>query len=255
MQLSIKKNFFLLHICNHLVALLGIYFLYLEYNIWYVFFGIIIFLYAGIIGVNVSLHRYFAHRSFETTPFLERILLFSTILTSLGSPSMWSSIHNLHHENSDTDKDPHNPRKIGIIRTWLTLWDPVHIPNRIIAPYIDTKEKRFLHKNYFTISFILILILVLIDIKLCAFLYSIPAIGCFHGAQTIGVLPHYFGYRRYNTNDESRNNWIASIISLGEGWHNNHHRYPNRWYQGETWWEFDPPAFFIKNIFATNISK
>jgi stearoyl-CoA desaturase (delta-9 desaturase) len=72
---------------------------------------------------------------------------------------------------------------------------------------------------------------------------------CFHGAQAIGVLPHIWGYRNHNVNDKSRNNWLASVLALGEGWHNNHHANPGRWWQGEKWWEFDPPAFMIKYFF------
>ena len=112
-----------------------------------------------------------------------------------------------------------------------------------------TPQLKFVHNNYFLISFFIILILAVIDIRLAGFIYALPAVGCFHGAQAIGVLPHLWGYRTYEVNDLSHNNWLASILSLGEGWHNNHHANPGRWWQGEEWWEIDPPGFMIKYFF------
>lgn len=222
-----------------------------EGSYWWLLLGLTSFLWLGIVGVNVSLHRYYAHRAFETSVFKEKILLWSSIFTSLGSPAMWCSIHRMHHATSDTDKDPHNPRKYGPIKTWFTMWPKNRIPKKFFVPFIRAPQLRFVHKHYFAINFITVILLSIIDIRLAAFLYCLPAIGCFHGASAIGVIPHYWGYRRYDTKDSSYNNWLAAILSLGEGWHNNHHAKPSRWYQGEKWWEIDPPAFMIKHVFST----
>jgi stearoyl-CoA desaturase (delta-9 desaturase) len=161
---------------------------------------------------------------------------------------MWCSVHRLHHVTSDTDRDPHNPAR-GAIKTWLGIWPKLNIPKRFMKPFLATDELRFVHKYYFLINFSVLILLCLIDIRLAGFVYALPAVGCFHGAQSIGVLPHIWGYRRYDIPDQSRNNWLASILALGEGWHNNHHAHPGRWWQGETWWELDPPAFMIKHFF------
>jgi len=242
-------KFRLLHIINHLIGLVAIYYsVTTETYYWFVVF-LISFLWLGIVGVNVSLHRYYCHKSFKTTPIKERILLWSSVFTSLGSPAMWCSVHRLHHATSDTDKDPHNPKIQGNLRTWLGIWKPITIPKRFIVPFLSTKELKFIHDNYFILNFGLLILLCLIDIRLAGFLYALPAIGCFHGAQAIGVLPHLWGYRRYDIKDSSHNNWFASILALGEGWHNNHHANPGRWWQGERWWEIDPPAFMIKHFF------
>jgi stearoyl-CoA desaturase (delta-9 desaturase) len=257
MKITSVNKFRTLHIANHIVALAAIY-LAIQSNEWYWFFiGLVCFLWTGIVGVNVALHRYYSHRAFATSKFKERILLWSSVLTSLGSPAMWCSIHRLHHVTSDTDKDPHNPKIMGNVKTWFGIWKPVVIPKRFIVPFLKTKEMLFVHNNYFAISAAILIVLCLIDIRLAGFLYALPAIGCFHGAQAIGVLPHLtgwpqklmLGYRRHDVKDTSHNNWIASILALGEGWHNNHHANPGRWYQGETWWEIDPPAFMIKHFF------
>ena len=245
-------KFRLLHILNHLISFAAIYYaITTETYYWFIVF-LISFLWLGIVGVNVSLHRYYSHKSFKTTLLRERILLWSSVFTSLGSPAMWCSVHRLHHITSDTTKDPHNPKIQGIVKTWLGIWKMVSIPKRFITPFLTTNELKFIHNNYFILNIGLLIILCLIDIRLAGFLYALPAIGCFHGAQAIGVLPHLWGYRRYNITDSSHNNWLASILALGEGWHNNHHANPGRWWQGEAWWELDPPAFMIKHFFMIN---
>lgn len=242
------NKFRLLHIANHLVSAVAIYLAITSEQYWWFLIGLVFFLWTGIVGVNVALHRYYSHKSFRTTKFKEYILLLSSVPTSLGSPAMWCSVHRLHHSASDTEKDPHNPAN-GILKTWFVVWPKLLIPKRFMAPFLKTSELKFVHNNYFLVNFLILGILLLVDVKLAGFVYALPAIGCFHGASAIGVLPHLWGYRRYDVKDKSHNNWLASILALGEGWHNNHHAHPGRWWQGETWWEIDPPAFMIKHFF------
>lgn len=261
LALNYIQKFRLLHIVNHIVAIAAIVLAIQSAEWWWFAIGFVFFLWTGIVGVNVALHRYYSHRAFKTTPFRERILLISSIFTSLGSPAMWCSVHCLHHVTSDTEKDPHNP-KHGLLKTWFAVWPTVNIPKRFVVPFLRTKDLKFVHHNYFLINFAVLIVLCLIDIKLAGFVYALPAIGCFHGAAAIGVLPHLtglpqklmLGYRHYEVSDTSHNNWLASVLALGEGWHNNHHANPGRWYQGERWWEIDPPAFMIKHFFMTEVN-
>jgi len=255
MQLNNIQKFKILHIVNHIVGGAALYYAFASEQYYWFAIGLVCFLWTGIVGVNVALHRFYSHQAFKTTKFKERILLFSCVLTSLGSPAMWCSVHRLHHITSDTDRDPHNPVR-GAFKTWLAIWPPLVIPKRFITPFIKTPLMKFVHDHYFTLNFCILAVLILIDIRLAGFVYALPAVGCFHGAAAIGVLPHLqgkwqLGYRRYKVNDLSHNNWLAAILSLGEGWHNNHHANPGRWWQGETWWEIDPPAFMIKHFFMS----
>jgi len=253
-KLNTYQKFKILHSVNHIISIFAVVWACTNPFLFWVLLGLICFFWTGVVGVNVSLHRYYAHQAFKTTKLKEKILLISSIFTSLGSPAMWCSVHRLHHTTSDTEKDPHNPKRDGIFRTWFTLWEPTRIPKRYVVPFLNTPLLRFVHRNYFLLNYTTIIVLCLIDWKLAAFAYCLPAIGCFHGSAAIGVLPHLtgkwqLGYRRYEVKDLSHNNWLASIMALGEGWHNNHHANPGRWYQGETWWEIDPPAFMIKYFF------
>ena len=207
---------------NHLVVILGLYYIVSNGDSQWLWLALACFLWTGIVGVNVSLHRYYSHKSFKTTSWKERILLWSSIPTSLGSPAMWCSVHRMHHSYSDTDRDPHNP-EYGKLKTWFGIWKPMAIPKRFVVPFLKTNELKFVHNYYFLLNYILLVGLALIDVRLAVCVYALPAIGCFHGAQ-----------------------------SIGEGWHNNHHANPGRWWQGETWWEIDPPAFMIKYFFKND---
>jgi stearoyl-CoA desaturase (delta-9 desaturase) len=258
-HLNTFQKFKILHIVNHIITITALIWAVSTGSWLWVLLGLVCFLWTGIVGVDVAHHRYFTHLSFKTTALGEKILLASSVVTGLGSPAMWGSVHRLHHTTSDTDRDPHNPARDGAIRTWFTLWAPMHIPARFIKPFLKTPAMRFVHRYYFAINFTVLIVLALIDWRLAAFAYCLPAVGCFHGSAAIGVLPHLqgrwqLGYRRYEVNDLSHNNWLASILSLGEGWHNNHHANPGRWWQGETWYEIDPPAFMIKYFFGVNLS-
>jgi stearoyl-CoA desaturase (delta-9 desaturase) len=68
----------------------------------------------------------------------------------------------------------------------------------------------------------------------------------YHGTFVINSLTHYIGNRRFNTSDNSRNHWLLALITLGEGWHNNHHRYPGSERQGFYWWEIDISHYILK---------
>ena len=229
-KLNTFQKFKVLHLVNHAVAIFAVYWAIVTPDSWpWVLLGLVCFLWTGIVGVDVALHRYFSHLSFKTTKFREYILLASSVLTSLGSPAMWCSVHRLHHTTSDTDNDPHSPRTAGVLGSWFTLWPPIVIPKRHLQPFLKTPAMKFVHRNYFALNFSILIGLALIDWRLAA-----------------------FGYRRYNINDLSHNNWLAAIMSLGEGWHNNHHANPGRWWQGETWYEIDPPAFMIKHFFKVD---
>lgn len=258
-MLSTATKFRLLHTANHAVALAALAWVFYTGQYLWLLLGLACFLWTGIVGVNVALHRYYSHQSFRASKFSQAVMLASSVPTSLGSPAMWCSVHRLHHTASDTDTDPHNPGR-GILRTWFAVWPRLSIPRRFMAPFLTTAQLRWVHRNYFAINWTILILLLLLGIEYAGFIYALPAVGCFHGAAAIGVLPHLqgrwqLGYRRYEVRDRSHNNWLASVLALGEGWHNNHHANPGRWYQGETWWELDPPAWMIRWFFREREQK
>lgn len=251
MRLSNIAKFKIMHVVTHLLTLFG-----MGWSIWsneYAWLGLsfLVFLYAGIMGVNVSLHRYYSHRSFKTGPIRDWILLISSFLPLLGSPAAWGSVHVYHHITSDTDKDPHCPKNSNWFDVWFTRWPKIKIPLGVFKRFVRDPKMNFIHRNYFLLVVLYATVLLLIDWKLLVFVMAIPAVGCFHGASAIAVIPHlntWGSYRNHNSGDSSKNSAIAWIFSLGEGWHNNHHNNPRNYRSGEKWWELDHSAFIIKHF-------
>ena len=244
----------MLHLFTHLMAIIGFVWVFKTGHYGWLLLSLAWFLYVGIVGVNVSLHRYFSHNSFKTNRFGYWVLLVSSFFPALGSPAAWGSIHRYHHAHSDTDLDPHNPNLRGKIKTWFTMWPEIDIPISIYRSFVKDKNIWRLNQYYFNFVILYVAVLAIIDWRLVPFLFAIPAVGCFHGAAAIGVIPHldkWGGYKNHETKDNSYNNVLAWILSLGEGWHNNHHYNPNKYRHGEKWWELDPPAFVIKHFFMS----
>ncbi len=251
MILSIRNKFQILHLVTHAAAFYGFVWVFQSHQFQWLLLSFVWFLYCGIFGVNIALHRYFAHNSFRAGRFVYWLLLVSSFFPMLGSAAAWGSIHRYHHLHSDTDIDPHSPRVAGKFKSWFTFWPDVKIPLSIYRSFIKDKNISFANNYYFTLVIIYVVGLGLIDWRLVCFLFAIPAVGCFHGASAIAVIPHLKGlgaYRSHETADNSQNSALAWVLSLGEGWHNNHHANAKNFRHGEKWWELDPSAFIIKHF-------
>lgn len=249
MSYGLKLHF--INILNHMACLLGI---FLIWNgslsaswLWISFFFYLLY---GLLGANIGLHRYLSHRSFETSVFWDFVLKAMTVPVCFGSPLAWSALHRYHHVHSDTDKDIQDPQRIGFFRSWFAMYPKMTVDVRLVRDLIQQKDIRFLHRHYFMILGGFAMFLALLHPVFPIFALSIPAVLCFHGVAAIGVIPHYSwaGYRSIETNDRSVNSPLASLLSLGEGWHNNHHAHPSRYDHGQRWWEIDPSQWVIRII-------
>lgn len=253
MTLSITTKFRILHLISHTCAALGIAYLWHTHDWFWAWIAFGMFLFAGIVGVNISLHRYWSHRSFKTGPLREWFLLIASFFPMLGSPTAWGVVHIFHHAHSDDDKDPHSPKNAGMFGSWFTFWPKMSIPLSMYRKFMRDTRLRWLHKHYFELVVLYVLVLGAINPLLVCFLWAIPAVGCFHGAASVGVIPHLRwmpgNYRFHDTGDNSCNSFLTTILSLGEGWHNNHHNRSGSYRHGEAWWEVDVSAFLIKWLF------
>jgi stearoyl-CoA desaturase (delta-9 desaturase) len=251
-RIFIKKDFNTriksLQLFNIILSFVGIVYLAVNFNAYYFFVGLISFLIFGIIGANAGYHRYFSHKSYETTKPVRWIMAIIGTLSTLGSIISWVAVHRYHHINADTEKDPHSPRHIGWVKSYTYDWKRAEISKKFIRDLVEDPLIVFLHRHYFKVIFFYIAMLFLVDPMLIIFAYCIPATGCLNGVSSVTVIGHIHGYKNHPVNDTSKNSWIANIFSLGEGWHNNHHACPHKWKQGEKWWEIDPPSWFIKLV-------
>jgi len=206
--------------------------------------------------VTAFYHRYFSHRAFRTGRIRQFIMGALGATAGQRGPIWWAAHHREHHLTADTDRDPHSPRHRGV---WFshTMWfltrGSFHIQEKRVNDWLSFRELRMLEK----LDWLPFLLLGVSCYALGYFLqasfpelntngpqmfvwgFIVSTVVLYHATYTINSLAHRFGTRSYPTNDESRNNVWLALITLGEGWHNNHHHYPIAARQGFQWWELD----------------
>jgi stearoyl-CoA desaturase (delta-9 desaturase) len=238
----------LLALVNTIIAIVGSY-----YFPEYILHGIIAWAFVNIFSSNIAIHRFMSHKSFKTTPIKEKILKYLTVISAFGSPLSWTAMHRYHHMYSGSEKDNEAPQNIGYIRAWLTLYEPVVIPKRMVSDIIKDKDYMFITRHYWKLLFGYAGILYVIDPLLGVFAFSFPAACIYQAAGAFAVIPHskYFGYivTKPNKDCTAVNSPLTSLISWGEGWHNYHHTISKDYRHGHKWWEVDPPAWFIEKLF------
>lgn len=237
-----------IQLINHILSIIGITYCILINRYDYLILSVILYYILGILGINIGFHRLLSHRSFTTYRPVYYILTLLGTVTAMGSSLAWVAVHRQHHRFSDTNLDPHSPHHLGTIKAWLGFWGNFKIDLRNCKDLRKDSFHRFLHKNYILIQLLYVLILMSFDPLLVIFVYAIPSVLVFHSAGAFDSIAHMHGYRSYNTKDQSRNSWIANIITMGEGWHNNHHANPGSYSTREKWWEIDPTAIIISLI-------
>lgn len=246
--MTMQQKMWVWHAWSHLCMLIGLYFIFQNSEWAYLVIGIALAIVCQIFA-SISLHRYLAHKSFKTGYIRDIFLRYVTIWTGLGPSIMWVIAHRHHHAHSDTDQDFQNPRIIGGLRSWFTIYPKLYFSPKWGKDLYNNKHNRFIYNHFWKIQFSLYVILFAINPYLCFTILALPAVACFHGAASIGVLTHTWGYRPDKSNDSSTNNWLANIMMPGEGWHNHHHARPGDYRYGHRWWEWDPPAFIIEKLF------
>lgn len=214
------------------------------------------------LGSAIVLHRYVSHRAFEAKKGLKPILLWIGCLCLQGSPLGWAAIHRgSHHKYTETDRDAHTPKK-GYMYSWhfwLHDWDKYFNPKYAIDLIRDPMQIWFA-KNYNLIILVTYLVIGLIDWQILLFGFIIPAAVSLYQESNINLFCHIpkYGYRNFDTKDDSRNVPLLAWITWGQGWHNNHHEKASSYDFGTTVSgkskEFDMSLLFLPLI-ATKESR
>jgi stearoyl-CoA desaturase (delta-9 desaturase) len=200
-------------------------------------------------GCTVGLHRYFSHRSFQTTRTFQFIMALAAG-AAFGDPVAFSARHRLHHAHSDTADDVHSPRQ-GLLFCWFgTLLDyrlSEDDVRRLVPDLVADPEIRLLHRFFF-VPGVLVMAGTLLFGGVSAFAigYCGACLAVVHAGAAVNYFGHTRGTRRYATADRSTNHPLLALVSLGEGWHNNHHYYPAACRAGFQWWEIDILYYEIK---------
>jgi len=210
--------------------------------------GVSIALYVliGCFGISIGYHRLLTHKSFKTSKFWERFCTIFGMLAFTGSSIGWVGVHRQHHKYSDKEGDPHSPVLHGP-KMLIANYD--FDPNRWSIRYLITDRFHvFIHKYYFGIIALWALFWLAFGLNFLFYLVIIPGVISIWVSTISNYMNHKWGYKNFETNDESRNLWINSIFTFGEGWHNNHHARPGNYNFSVKWWEVDPAAKIIDLI-------
>jgi stearoyl-CoA desaturase (delta-9 desaturase) len=201
-------------------------------------------------GVTAGYHRYFAHRAFKTNRVFQFLLAWLA-QTSLQKGVLWWAAHHRHHHRfSDAPEDIHSPVRKGFYWShlgWILARRYDATDYAAIKDFARYPELVWLNK-YHLVPPLTALAAAWIFGGLELFVWAgvIPTVLLWHGTFTINSLSHIFGRRRYLTTDTSRNNWLLALLTMGEGWHNNHHYHQNTANQGWFWWEVDLTFYVLK---------
>jgi stearoyl-CoA desaturase (Delta-9 desaturase) len=202
-----------------------------------------------IFAIGAGYHRYFSHRAYETSRGFQFVLAVLAQSTSQKSVLWWAANHRDHHLHSDTELDVHSPRHTGFIYShvgWIFSRGQETMNVNRIADFAKYPELMWLHRYEQLPAFVLAVLCLAVagwPGLIVGFFWSTVAV--YHGTFCINSLAHLVGKRRYVTGDDSRNNWLLAIITMGEGWHNNHHAYQSSARQGFRWWEYDPTFYLL----------
>lgn len=247
----------------HLVALLACLPWFFSWaSVWVMVVGVFVF---GYLGINLCYHRLLTHKGLVCPKWLEHTFAVLAVCCAQDTPARWVGIHRWHHVKSDESEDPHTPLAgpfwghMGWIFIQNEQVDRYAIYTRFAKdilrdPFYKKLETTARYPMIIVGSWLLFFLAgVVIELLLGGSLGQAIQFGAglliwgvfvrtvvvWHVTWSVNSLAHLFGYRNYNTSDDSRNNWFVALVTLGEGWHNNHHADARSARHGHRWFEID----------------
>ena len=203
-------------------------------------------------GITAGYHRYFSHRAYKAGRGFQFFLALAGCLALQKGPLWWAAHHRHHHRYSDQEQDIHSPLQKGFWWShvaWILCDKYGETPYERIKDYARFPELVWLNRLHAVPGILLAVALYLLGgFSLLVWGFFVSTTLLYHGTFTINSLSHVFGTRRYKTSDTSRNNWLLALLTLGEGWHNNHHYYQNTANQGWFWWEVDVSYYTLRAL-------
>jgi stearoyl-CoA desaturase (delta-9 desaturase) len=211
-------------------------------------------------GLTMGFHRFFTHRSFKCVRPMAAFLGIAGSMAAQGPVLFWVACHRRHHQCSDDAGDPHSPHAfgggfMGVLRGWWHAhmgWMLTHKPEnyrRLVGDLLRDRQVVTINRHYFVWVAVGLLIPAVLGGAISQTWW-----GCFtgllwgglvrmffvhHCTWSVNSICHLFGRTPFETSDESRNNALCAMLTLGEGWHNNHHAFPSSARHGLMWWQLD----------------
>ncbi|HEX8394723.1 MAG TPA: acyl-CoA desaturase [Longimicrobium sp.] len=208
-------------------------------------------------GITAGYHRYFSHRSFKTSRVAQFALAWLAQSSAQRGALWWAAVHRHHHRHSDTELDAHSPRMRGFLYSHVGwIFDAKHADTEMDAvPDLARHPELVFLERWPLVPAVMLGAGCLVfggwTALVVGFFWS--TVLLFHGTFFINSLAHVTGSQRYVTGDDSRNNWWLALITLGEGWHNNHHAYQRSTRQGFRWYEVDPTYYVLRALAWTGV--
>ncbi|MBI3504362.1 MAG: acyl-CoA desaturase [Proteobacteria bacterium] len=221
-------------------------------------------------AITAFYHRYFSHRTFHTSRWAQ------FAFAALGNSAVqrgalwWAAVHRHHHKHADTEHDVHSPGIRGFAWAhigWMTssrnfptnydaIRDLAKFPELVFLNRFDLVVPALYAAALYGAGELLRVVAPGLGTsggQLFVWGFFVSTVVLLHGTLFINSMAHAFGTRRFRTTDDSRNNLLLALITLGEGWHNNHHRFMSAARQGFYWWEFDPTWYVLKALSWTGL--
>jgi len=232
----------------HIVAIIGA----IAFFSWKGVLLAIASYFVRMVLVTAAYHRYFSHRAFKTSRAFQFLLALGAQSAAQKGVLWWAGHHRHHHKYSDTAKDIHSVRRSGLWHAhvgWILGSDWNDTNHAMISDLTKFRELRFLNHravNLLPAVALAAAFCLLGGVSGFVWGFLVSTVLLWHGSFSINSLSHLFGKRRYETTDDSRNNWALAILTTGEGWHNNHHHYQSSANQGFRWWEIDVTFYVLR---------
>jgi stearoyl-CoA desaturase (Delta-9 desaturase) len=225
---------------------------------------------ARMFAITGFYHRYFSHKTFHTSRVAQFVFALIGASAVQRGPLWWAYQHRHHHQHSDEECDVHSPNQRGFWWAhigWITSARNFPTDYNHVRDLAKFPELVFLNRFDSLVPILLAVVLAITGQllhwlkpglgvtggQLLVWGFFISTTVLFHATSSINSLAHLLGKRRYETDDNSRNSFILALITLGEGWHNNHHRYMSSTRQGFYWWEVDISYYLLKVISWTGL--
>jgi stearoyl-CoA desaturase (delta-9 desaturase) len=215
-------------------------------------------------------HRYFSHRAFKTSRAGQFFFALLGACAVQRGPLWWAAHHRHHHRHSDLENDRHSPGRHGFLWShmgWFMARSNFATNLQAVSDLAKFPELRFLDRFdaliaiLFAVGIFFFGLLVATvwpesgtsGLQMLIWGFFLSTVLVYHGTYTINSLAHQIGRRRYDTGDTSGNSFLLALLTLGEGWHNNHHHYPGSVRQGFYWWEIDISYYLLVALSWTGL--
>lgn len=212
------------------------------------------------LGLTLMYHRYYAHRAFKMNRGARFVWTLIGTAAMQKGPIWWAGHHVMHHKFADREGDPHSPMISGFYYAhvgWFlhdTKFDQLDASNPVVRDFGRFPEIAWLEKYFIIPPTVMAVAMYLYGgWPWLVYGFCLPTMTLAHATFCINTVNHLFGSRRFETMDDSRNNPITAFFAVGEGWHNNHHRYQRAARNGFYWWEFDFTWYTMKAMAALGL--